>query len=133
MAVRLSPVSLPGRRVSLTPLIDVVFILLVFFMLETTFLREGGVTVSGAQSEGGAPTSRRLAIELFDTSTVWVNGRRFPRTDWLASLPDPGQVDQVELRTAASVPVGRLVEVLDELAEHGHQGVSIGRVREFSR
>lgn len=132
MAIRLSPPSLPGRRVSLTPLIDVVFILLVFFMLETTFLREGGVTVAAAQSEGGTPTATRLSIELFDTSTVWVDGRRFSQTDWLTALPDPGQVDTVELRTAASVRVGRLVEVLDELAAQGHRGVSIGRVREFS-
>ena len=133
MSVRLSKPSLPARRVSLTPLIDVVFILLVFFMLETTFLREGGVTVGAAQSEGGTPSSRQLSIELFDTSTVWVDGRRFSRTDWRSALPDASQVDQVELRTAASVPVGRLVEVLDELAEQGYQGVSIGRVREFSR
>ena len=133
MAVRLSQPSLPARRVSLTPLIDVVFILLVFFMLETTFLREGGVTVAAGQSGGGTPGARRLSIELFDTTTVWVNGRRFPETDWLAALPDAGQVDQVELRTADSVPVGRLVEVLDRLAAQGHQGVSIGRVREFSR
>ena len=69
---------------------------------------------------------------MFDTATVWVDGRRFSRADWLSALPDAGEVDQVELRTAASVPVGRLVEVLDELAEQGHQGVSIGRVREFS-
>jgi biopolymer transport protein ExbD len=133
MSFRLSQPSLPARRVSLTPLIDVVFILLVFFMLETTFLREGGITVAGAQSEGGSPSTRQLSIELFDASTVWVNGRRFTGTEWLAALPDAAQVDQVELRTAASVPVGRLVEVLDELAEQGHQGVSIGRVREFSR
>jgi biopolymer transport protein ExbD len=133
MAVRLSQPSLPGRRVSLTPLIDVVFILLVFFMLETTFLREGGITVAGARSEGGTPSSRQLSIELFDTSTVWVDGSRFSGKDWLAALPERGRVDQVELRTAPAVPVGRLVEVLDALAEQGHQGVSIGRVREFSR
>ena len=50
-----------GRLISLTPLIDVVFILLVFFMLASSFLdwRSVDLTVS---SGAGAATSAQRAI-----------------------------------------------------------------------
>ena len=89
MAFQLAKRALPRRRISLTPLIDVVFILLVFFMLETTFLREGAVGVAGLE-EGSVSTTPvdKLSVELFDADTVWVNGRRFTRDGWPAALDE---------------------------------------------
>ena len=58
MSLQLAVPSLTRRRISLTPLIDVVFILLVFFMLETTFLTEAEIAVA-AESQGGAPGAQQ--------------------------------------------------------------------------
>lgn len=53
----------PRRRLSLTPLIDVVFLLLVFFMLASTFLKFGTVRIetAGAGAEG-RPDPKTLAL-----------------------------------------------------------------------
>jgi biopolymer transport protein ExbD len=54
MAERLAARFVPRmRRLALTPLIDVVFLLLLFFMLTTTFSRLGEVDL--APAAGGAP------------------------------------------------------------------------------
>lgn len=53
----------PRRRAapSLTPLIDVVFLLLLFFMLASTFARFASVEVAAGR-EGGGATAERPAI-----------------------------------------------------------------------
>ena len=63
----------PARRPSLTPMIDVVFLLLVFFMLAARFGQDLGLPLApvagGAARYDGPP---RL-IE-FDAHGVWLNG-----------------------------------------------------------
>lgn len=130
---RLTVRPLPRRRISLTALIDVVFILLVFFMLETTFLREGAVGVSGMEPGTSGTIAEKLSIELFDTETVWVNGRRFTGDTWEAAIREfDGRAElPVEVRTRAGVPVQQVVDTLDVLAGHGLERVSLGRVTGF--
>ena len=135
MAVRLATRVLPRRRISLTPLIDVVFILLVFFMLETTFLKEGGVSVAGLEEgTSTAPRAEKLSIELLDAQSVWVNGRRLGIEAWRQTLVDyQGRRNlPVEVRTEEGVPVQQVVDVLDALARHQLERVSLGRVRGFT-
>ena len=134
MGVQLAVPLASRRRISLTPLIDVVFILLVFFMLETTFLTEGEVTV-GAESQGGAANAAQpLQLELLDTDWVWLNGERVAYPRWLAAL-DALPVDpdvRVQLRTGKRVPVQRVVAVIDGLNARGYDSISIGRARGFT-
>ncbi|MCB1510249.1 MAG: biopolymer transporter ExbD [Hyphomicrobiaceae bacterium] len=49
----------PPRTITLTPLIDVVFLLLVFFMLASTFLKFASVPLSTA----GAGNGQRVQLE----------------------------------------------------------------------
>jgi biopolymer transport protein ExbD len=134
MAVRLATRVLPRRRISLTPLIDVVFILLVFFMLETTFLREGGVSVAGLEDGvSTVPPAEKLTIELLDVNSVWVNGRRFGVEEWQGTLIEyRGRAGlPVEVRSSKGVPVQRMVDVLDTLARYELERVSLGRAKRF--
>ena len=134
MGLKLAVPTVTRRRISLTPLIDVVFILLVFFMLETTFPTEAEVAVA-AESQGGAPgTEQPLQLELLDTDWVWLNGERIAYPQWLAALdalptePNP----TVQLRTAKRIPVQRLVVVIDALNARDITRISIGRSRGFA-
>ena len=54
----------PPARISLTPLIGVVFILLVFFMLATNFFDWRGITLASAGGGGGDPLRGARLIEL---------------------------------------------------------------------
>jgi biopolymer transport protein ExbD len=124
-----------SRRVSLTPLIDVVFILLVFFMLETTFLTEGGVKVAAADAGGVASLQgQRVTLELLDMNHVWVDGKRVAYAEWTTVLETvvlPTDEYAVEIRTADPVSVQRVVDVLDRLSALGYVHVTVGETRGF--
>ncbi|MDQ2068259.1 ExbD/TolR family protein [Natronospira bacteriovora] len=65
-------------EVNLTPLIDVVFLLLVFFMVSTTFVREADLEIILPQASlEGAPEQdeRQLEIIVSADGHYYVNGR----------------------------------------------------------
>ena len=64
-------------NVNLTPLIDVVFLLLIFFMVSTTFTRETQLSIDLPQATGQARESTEEEIEiLIDESGQYrVNGK----------------------------------------------------------
>lgn len=65
-------------HVDLTSLIDVVFLLLIFFMVSTSFVKESQLTIRlpEADREPVATTeAERLEIAITETGTFFVNGR----------------------------------------------------------
>jgi biopolymer transport protein ExbD len=67
----------PQRReepdVNLTPLIDVVFLLLIFFMVSTTFERENEISLELPEASGKQVENQRLPVEI----TIDAKGRYF--------------------------------------------------------
>ncbi len=51
-------------EVSLTPLIDVVFLLLIFFMITTTFDRDAKIKIDLPTTESAAPVAQSNTLEL---------------------------------------------------------------------
>jgi biopolymer transport protein ExbD len=108
-----------ARRPSLTPMIDVVFLLLVFFMLAARFGHDLSLpmtTGGGATDYDGPP---RLVV--IGRDNLILNGQ----TVALDALPealgplmsDPGDI--IVLRPAEGVPLSRLIDVRDTLAAAG--------------
>lgn len=64
--------------VNLTPLIDVVFLLLIFFMVSTTFTRERELTVElpEASAKAAVETTERVEIEINAEGEYAVNTQR---------------------------------------------------------
>ena len=55
----------PDTGINLTPLIDVVFLLLIFFMVTTTFTRETRILITLPEADGEALVSQQqVALEL---------------------------------------------------------------------
>jgi len=63
-------------NVNLTPLIDVVFLLLIFFMVSTTFTRETRLLVDLPEATGEPAAARKEGIEVLvdETGNYRVNG-----------------------------------------------------------
>ncbi len=119
-------VQAPTRRrklISLTPLIDVVFILLLFFMLTSTFLQWRSVDITNSSGEtASASTDRAILLRILDATEVDISGARIP----LALLPSrlaeiharrPDIAVTVEARD--EVPLQVLIDVLDTLSASG--------------
>jgi biopolymer transport protein ExbD len=64
--------------VNITPLIDVVFLLLIFFMVSTTFERESEIEVTLPQAAIDAPVKDDFVIQVTINSegTYFINGQR---------------------------------------------------------
>lgn len=69
-------------EINLTPLIDVVFLLLIFFMVSTTFEREAELSIELPEATSRAEEQKETKIEIaIDASgSFYVNGRQLVNT-----------------------------------------------------
>lgn len=80
---RFGPATRPTRRPALTPMIDVVFLLLVFFMLAARFGQDVGLALAPAGQATGRYSGPPRLVE-FAGGMVWLNGVARD----LSALPD---------------------------------------------
>lgn len=129
------PIAKPRHRrslISLTPLIDVVFILLVFFMLASSFLDWRSITLS-APSAGAsaAPMEGAVLIEIRPSGlrlagrTLSLDALEAGVRVRLAEKPDQA----VFVKPASGIPLQDAVVVLDRLSAAGVTRLSLIRDR----
>ena len=115
----------PSRRtpIGLTPMIDVVFLLLVFFMLAARFTTEGAITVPLGTTTVSASDAPRL-IDV-TSGALRLNGADMPLEELPTALArllsDPSETIVLRPREGASVQ--RVVEVLEALTASGFSNV----------
>lgn len=115
-------------RISLTPLIDVVFILLVFFMLASSFLDWRSIRLSAA-GPAGAPSSVQgaLLVELTGAD-VRLSGEQMDIAALEARIAahlEARPSQRVLIRPAPAVDMQRMVRVLDVLAAAGVADIAV--------
>lgn len=64
----------PRRRPSLTPMIDVVFLMLIFFMLASRFGQETTLPLGAAGGDSGQWSGPPRLIEFAPGGGLWLNG-----------------------------------------------------------
>jgi biopolymer transport protein ExbD len=126
---RAAPARRPRRRVavSLTPLIDVVFILLVFFMLASSFLDWRTLRLDAAQAGGGAALEGAVLVGV-SASGLSFAGRPIETAalrDRIAALMAEDPARRVALRPASGTPMQATVDALDLLAAAGARAVAL--------
>ena len=117
--------------VNITPLLDIVFIMLIFFIVTATFVREVGLDVTrpNNQNEEDQPSRARvLLIEITEAGQILANRRpvdmRSVRANvetHIAEFPNGGVI----ISAAPAAPSGLAVQVLDQARAAGTQNVSL--------
>ncbi len=122
-----------AKPIPLVPLVDVVFLLLMFFMLSTTFARFGQLDVSrGTQSVPASLTPGATAgviVEVSKGPQVKVNGSAVA-LDGLVARLDAFHAKGVRagsIRAASSADVQDLVMVLELARTSKLRALSLGR------
>ena len=63
-------------EVNLTPMLDVTFIMLIFFIVTASFVKEAGVDVNRQQASTAEPKeSANLFIAITDSGQIWMDKR----------------------------------------------------------
>jgi biopolymer transport protein ExbD len=64
-------------QIDLTPMLDVVFIMLIFFIVTASFIKEAGVEVNRPEASTSNPKENvNILIAITSNDEVWMDGRR---------------------------------------------------------
>jgi len=117
-----------AASIDMSPLLDVVFILLIFFIVTTVFVKETGVEVDKPQ----ALTAQQLEQTVI-LLAITDNGEIFYDGNHIGIAGIRGTVEQLQRRQARpvviqadkNVPTQRLLEVIDEAKLAGAETVNL--------
>jgi biopolymer transport protein ExbD len=121
----------PRRRhsLSLTPLIDVVFNLLLFFMLASSLMDWRGLDIATGIAEGNAADSEPLEVQVLGDGRLrhqdkTLSAESLART--LAADAGDGAAVSIILRADDDVPLAHLVSAFDTFGAHGLTALALG-------
>ncbi|MCG5053589.1 MAG: biopolymer transporter ExbD [Myxococcales bacterium] len=120
--------------IDLAPLIDMVFILLIFFMVSTTFVKDMKIDIQrpGAATATTAST-KSLRVQIDNQGDVFIDGR--PVRVWMVQsrvreFMETGGSQSVLVVVDRRVPSERLVEVVDQCRLAGATDVGVATEKE---
>lgn len=114
--------------IDISPLIDCVFILLIFFIVTTTFVEETGVEVNRPQAASGVQLEKTsILLALTDKGEVVYGGREIGvgGVRQLIKLMLQKEEVPVIIQADAAAPSGLLVRVIDEANLAGATKVNV--------
>lgn len=123
--------------VNLTPLIDVVFLLLIFFMVSTTFdtTSELKIELPEASARNKNPESEKLTIMIDPRGFYYINGQRLKNKNAelllleLHRLVGSNKDIPVVIHSDANSPVQSMVTALDIVGQIGMTHLSIATTK----
>lgn len=132
--LRRRPRAANEASVDLTPMIDMTFILLIFFMVSTTFVKDMKIDLSrpGAQSQSVAST-KAVRLYIDRQGETYLDGE--PIRSWVIQsrvrdLLSGMTQKSVLVVTDANVPSQKLIDVVDAARLAGAEDVGVATVAE---
>ncbi|MDR0327518.1 MAG: biopolymer transporter ExbD [Planctomycetaceae bacterium] len=122
-----------GGRFNLTPMIDVVFLLIIFFIVSNNMIQQdSAVAVDLPEAETGTlpqeQQTKRLTVSIPSPGTIYVGVERMSRENLRRLLTecqkDWGEEAEIQIRTNKDIPYGEIKPILQMAAECGIVNVS---------
>lgn len=114
--------------IELTPVIDVVFLLLIFFLVATTFHQsEREMQIALPEAETGGPISmalRDIVVNVTGDGSIWVDGRQVAPAelqDVIAAAVERNSDQKVTIRGDRAATYAHIVRALDACKAGGVQ------------
>jgi biopolymer transport protein TolR len=127
----LGPTHKPGQttlsEINVTPLVDVMLVLLIIFMVTAPMLQQG-VDVNLPQEGGGNldPSRERLVITIAPNERIFLNDRRIDFSELEQTLHQAsGATREVFLRADKDIPYGLVVKMMAVIKRAGIERLGI--------
>ncbi|MBN7797204.1 biopolymer transporter ExbD [Parahaliea mediterranea] len=117
-----------GRGIDLSPLLDVVFILLIFFIVTTVFVRETGVEIDKPRALSAQQLPQSVVLLAITDSGRVIHAGNDIGAEGVRRTLEPllrRQQRPVVIQADSAAPSGLLVKVLDAAKLAGAADVSI--------
>ena len=123
------------EEINITPMLDVVFILLIFFIVTANFIKEPGLEVNRPDSETAEPTENAaILIAVGNAGEIYMDGRRIDKRQvkanvvrLLAENPQGSVVIQADEKATADT----IIAVMDGAREAGVYNISLASEPQF--
>ena len=123
------------EEINITPMLDVVFILLIFFIVTANFIKEPGLEINRPDSETSEITENAaILIAIGAAGEIYMDGRRIDVRQVKANVirliaenPQGSVVIQADIKSTAE----KIVAVMDEVREAGVVDISIASEPNF--
>ncbi len=115
--------------IDLTPMLDVVFIMLIFFIVTTSFVKESGIDVSRPSAKTAKKKQQAaILVAINQSGEVWIQRRKVDIRSVRANIeklhaesPEGTVVIQADKRSET----GLLVDVMDQIRLAGVESIAV--------
>jgi biopolymer transport protein ExbD len=115
--------------IDMTPMLDIVFIMLIFFIVTTSFVKESGITVSRPSAQTAAEDKKgNIMVAIKPNGEIWIDKRAVDIRSVRANIeklkaesPESGVVLQADTDSRTGI----LVKVMDQVRMAGISNISI--------
>ena len=118
-----------GAEIDLTPMLDVVFIMLIFFIVVASFIKEAGIEVNRPDDNqpDNPEDSTSILVEVASDNQIWMENRRVDIRAVRANIQrllaeDPEA--PVTIKVEKGAEAGIVVDVADAARESGVAAVN---------
>lgn len=121
-------------ELNMTPMIDIVFIMLIFFIVTTSFVKETGIEVSRPSADTAERKEKgSILIGVRGNGEIWMDNRQIEKDAIRANvermLAENPEASVVVVADEASSS-GTLVQAIDQARQAGASGVSVAARQE---
>jgi biopolymer transport protein ExbD len=121
----------PDTNLNMVPMIDVVFQLIIYFMVATTIIITPGIALVLPSSATAEPTAlSRLVVTVISREEVYFNKERYTINSLNARLAGVSEKERKEIKSVVldgdrAISYSLLVEVLDALRRNGFKAINL--------
>jgi biopolymer transport protein ExbD len=116
-------------EINITPMLDVVFIMLIFFIVTASFVKEAGIDVNRPDAETAVRQERaNILIAISENNEIWIDQRQVDPRALRANIerlhaenPEGSVVIQADKKSITET----LIQVMDAARQAGVYNVSI--------
>jgi len=122
-------------KIDMTPMLDIVFIMLIFFIVTTSFVKESGIDINRpiAKSTEKKNKGNNILVAITQNEEIWIDKRQIDLRALRANIQRlSANEDEVAVIIQADVlaKTGILVAVMDQIKMAGIESISIATKKE---